>query len=158
MGEGGGRDRIYHFRGRSEHNLDEKGRLNIATRFREVLRKQYDERLMVTPWRSCLKAYPLPRWEELEMALLAEGKKQPHLISMVRYMMGGVVECALDKQGRILLPQNLREECGLVRDVMVSGMLTYFEIWDKETWEKENRPSDEQFSNFEQTQLELGFF
>ncbi|MEW6500153.1 MAG: division/cell wall cluster transcriptional repressor MraZ [Thermodesulfobacteriota bacterium] len=158
MSEGSVRSPIHHFRGRSEHALDEKGRLNIATRFREVLRKQYDERLMITPWRNCLKAYPLPQWEELEMTLRAEGKKQPELINLIRYMIGGVFETSLDKQGRILLPPNLREESKIERDVVVNGMITYFEIWDKATWEAMSRPSAENFQTMEQTLLELGLF
>lgn len=158
MSEGSVRSPIHHFRGRSDHALDEKGRLNIATRFREVLRRQYDERLMITPWHNCLKAYPLPQWEEMEMTLLAEGRKQPHLINLIRYMIGGVVEASLDKQGRVLLPPSLREESKIEKDVVVNGMITYFEIWDKTTWEKVNKPSTENFQNFEQTLLELGLF
>ncbi|MFH7321562.1 division/cell wall cluster transcriptional repressor MraZ [Desulfurivibrio sp. D14AmB] len=158
MAENSLRSPIYHFRGRSEHTMDEKGRLSIATRFREVLRQQYDERLMITPWNSCLKAYPLPQWEEMELKLLAEGKKQPHQIKLVRYMIGGVVECALDKQGRVLLPPNLRAESGLEKEVVVTGMINYFEIWDKATWEKINKPTGENFIEFEQTLLELGLF
>jgi len=149
---------VHHFRGRSEHTLDGKGRLNIATRFRDVLRKQYDERLMVMPWNSCLKAYPMPTWEELEVSLMAEGRKHPQQVKLIRYMIGGVVECSLDRQGRILLPPNLREECGLSKDVVVNGMISYFEIWDKANWEQINRPSGEQFADFEQTLLELGLF
>lgn len=149
---------INHFRGRSEHVLDAKGRLNIATRYREVLRRQYDERLMITPWKNCLRAYPLPQWEELEMALLAEGKKQPGMLNLIRYMIGGVVECSLDKQGRILLPPNLRADCSIDKDVVVNGMITHFEIWDKATWEQDNRPSEEHFKTFEQTLLEMGLF
>lgn len=152
------RNPLHHFRGRSEHALDEKGRLNIATRFRDVLRNQYDDRLMITPWHNCLKAYPLPQWEELEMTLLAQGKKQPEMIKLVRYMIGGVEECALDKQGRILLPAPLRDERSIKKDVVVNGMITYFEIWNKETWELENRPTPESFADFEQALLEMGLF
>ncbi|MBU0730687.1 MAG: division/cell wall cluster transcriptional repressor MraZ [Proteobacteria bacterium] len=149
---------VNHFRGRSDHALDGKGRLNIATRFREVLNVQYDERLMITPWKNCLKAYPVTQWEAMEMALRAEGKKQPAMINLIRYMIGGVVECSLDKQGRILLPPKLREDCRIQREVVVNGMITYFEIWDKETWEVENKPTEDNFQNFEQTLLELGLF
>lgn len=158
LSEHGGRSPINHFRGRSDHGLDTKGRLSIPSRFREVLRRQYDERLMITPWNKCLKAYPLPQWEELEMTLRAEGRKQPHLVRMIRYMVGGVIECSLDRQGRILLPPKLREDCSLVKDVVVSGMITYFEIWDKQLWEEENQPADNHFHDFEQTLLELGLF
>lgn len=147
---------INHFRGRSEHTLDGKGRLNIPTRFREVLRRQYDERLMVVPWNNCLKAYPLPQWEEVEMTLLATGKKQPDMVKMVRFMLGGVVECSLDKNGRILLPAKVRDDCRLEKDILVSGMITYFEIWDKLTWEKVNQPTGDDFDNFEQNLLDIG--
>jgi len=158
MNEGIVKSPVNHFRGRSEHALDEKGRLNIATRFREVLRRQYDERLMITPWHNCLKAYPLPQWEEMEMTLRAEGKKNPNMVKLIRFMVGGVVECGLDKQGRVLLPPNLRTDCGLDKEVVVNGMITYFEIWNKKTWEADNKPSGDNFQNFEQTLLELGLF
>jgi MraZ protein len=147
------------FRGRSEHNLDGKGRLNIPTRFREVLRRQYkDSRLMVFPWLNCLKAYPMARWEELELSLLNTGKKQPETIKMVRYMVGGVVECSLDKQGRILLPAKMRTDCGIDKEILVSGMISYFEIWDQATWETDNQPSAEDFRTFELNLLESGLF
>lgn len=158
MNDGIVKSPVNHFRGRSEHALDEKGRLNIATRFREVLRRQYDERLMITPWHNCLKAYPLPQWEEMEMTLRAEGKKNPNMVKLIRFMVGGVVECGLDKQGRVLLPPNLRSDCGLDKEIVVNGMITYFEIWNKKTWEADNKPSGDNFQNFEQTLLELGLF
>ncbi|MDH5524383.1 MAG: division/cell wall cluster transcriptional repressor MraZ [Desulfobulbaceae bacterium] len=149
---------VCHLRGRSEHALDAKGRLNIATRFRDALRRQADERLMVTPWHKCLRAYPLPHWEELEMTLLAQGQKRPETVKLIRYMIGGAVECTLDKQGRIQLPVGLRDDIGVTKDVVVNGMITYFEIWDKGVWEVENKPSAENFQNFEQVLLEMGLF
>lgn len=150
---------LHNFRGRSEHNLDGKGRLNIPTRFREVLSRQYqDGRLMIFPWQNCLKAYPMARWEELELSLLNTGKKLPETIKMVRYMVGGVVECPLDKQGRVLLPGKMRADCALEKEILVSGMISYFEIWDKATWEAENKPSAEDFRSFELNLLESGLF
>lgn len=148
---------VNHFRGRSGHTLDEKGRINIPTRFREVLRREADERLMVTPWHNCLKVYPLPQWEEIEMTLREEGKKKknPHMLNLIRYMIGGVEECAMDKQGRVLLPPKLRAECGIGKGVVVNGMITYFEIWDQEKWEEAYRPFKENVHELEQTLLEL---
>ncbi len=153
------RGAVHNFRGRSEHNLDDKGRLNIPTRFREVLRRRYkDNLLMVSPWQNCLKAYPLAQWEKLELNLLDTSKKQPETIKMVRYVVGGVVECPLDKQGRILLPGKMRTDSGVAREILVSGMISYFEIWDKTTWETENQPSVEDFRSFELNLLEIGLF
>ena len=60
------------FEGNSEHSLDPKGRLNIPTRFREVLRDVYGtDMLKITLWKDCLRAYPLPEWEDLMRKLNA---------------------------------------------------------------------------------------
>ena len=158
MVEGSVKEPVCRFRSRSEHVLDAKGRLNIATRFREALRNQGDERLMLTPWRNCIRAYSLPEWEELELALTAQGQKSPEKLKLIRYMIGGAEECVLDKQGRILLPATLREDCRIKKEVVVSGMIAYFEIWDKEVWEAESKPTDDDFRNFEQVLLETGQF
>ena len=138
-----------HFRGRSEHSLDGKGRLNIPTRFREVLGVRYDDRLMVYPWNKCLKVYPLFQWEEMESQLDERQKVQPDLRKMIRYIIGGVVECPLDKQGRILLPPKLREEGGINKEVVITGVRTYFEIRDKQIWEADNKFSTAEFENFD---------
>lgn len=158
MGEGSVKNPGCRFRSRSEHVLDAKGRLNIATRFRDALRSHGDERLMVTPWRNCIRAYSLPQWEELEVALTAQGQKSPEKLKLIRYMIGGAEECVLDKQGRILLPATLREDCRIKKEVVVSGMIDYFEIWDKEVWEAESKPTVDDFQNFEQVLLETGRF
>ena len=149
-------DPTNHFRGRSEHSLDGKGRLNIPTRFREVLRLQYDDRLMVTPWLKCLKVYPVLQWEKMEIQLLEHLQDQPDMKKMIRYMIGGVVECPLDKQGRILLPPKLREEGGINKEVVITGVMTYFEILDKQTWEADNKPSTADFESFEVSLLKSG--
>lgn len=148
---------VNHFRGRSDHSLDEKGRINVPTRFRDVLRRQEDDRLMVTPWHNCLKVYPLPQWEEIEMTLREEGKKKknPNMINLIRYMIGGVEECCLDKQGRILLSPKLRADCGINKGIVINGMITYFEIWDKDKWEEAYQPFRENVQELEQTLLEL---
>ena len=158
MDEASVKNPVCRFRSRSEHVLDAKGRLNIATRFRESLRSQGDERLMLTPWRNCIRAYSLPEWEDLELALTAQGQKSPEKLKLIRYMIGGAEECVLDKQGRILLPATLREDCRIKKEVVVTGMIAYFEIWDKEVWEAESKPTGEDFYNFEQVLLETGRF
>ena len=158
MVEGSVKNPVCRFRSRSEHVLDAKGRLNIATRFREALRNQGDERLMLAPWRDCIRAYSLPEWEELEMSLTAQGPKSPEKLKLIRYLIGGAEECVLDKQGRILLSPTLREGCRIKKEVVVNGMIAYFEIWDKEVWEAESKPTVDDFHIFEQVLLETGRF
>ena len=136
------------FRSRSEHSLDSKGRLNIPSRFREVLREVYTETLMVTNWQNCLKAYPVSEWEKMEEKLLDREQIQPGLGRFIRYLISGVTECPLDKQGRILLSPTLRSEIGIQREVVLNGMLDHFEIWDREAWQLETRQTRESFAEF----------
>ncbi|KPK00199.1 MAG: hypothetical protein AMJ60_02345 [Desulfobacterales bacterium SG8_35] len=144
------------FRSRSEHTLDTKGRLNIPSRFRDVLQGQTNEGLMVTNWHKCLKAFPVDVWERIETTLLVQGKKQPGMDSFRRYVISGVAECSLDRQGRILLPPTLRTDFDLKKDVVLNGMLDHFEIWDKAAWEKERKLTRDKFSDFEQSLSALG--
>jgi MraZ protein len=144
------------FRSRSEHTLDSKGRLNIPSRFRDVLQRNDQEILMVTNWHKCLKAFPAKIWEHIETTLLVQGKKRLGMDSFRRYVISGVAECALDKQGRILLPPTLRADFDLKKDVVLNGMLDHFEIWEKTAWEKERKQTRDTFSDFEQSLSALG--
>ena len=145
----------HRFRSRSEHTLDEKGRLNIPTRFREVLQNVYTENLMVTNWDKCLKAFPVSEWKKVEDKLISEAAKNG-LSGLFRYVISGVVECPLDKQGRIHLPNSMRAEFGLNKDVVLNGMLEHFEIWDKTSWVDETRRTRDKFKDYEQGLASLG--
>ncbi|PID72860.1 MAG: division/cell wall cluster transcriptional repressor MraZ [Desulfobulbus propionicus] len=146
----------YRFRSRSEHALDAKGRLNIPTRFREVLREVYTETLVVTNWDKCLRAYPVSEWESFEEKLIVQGQSQPGFGDFVRYVISGVTECALDKQGRILIQPTLRAEFGIEKEVVLNGMLRHFEIWDKAAWDAEKRKTRERFADFSSGLSSLG--
>lgn len=144
------------FRSRSEHNLDAKGRLNIPSRFREVLRGSYTENLVVTNWEKCLKAYPVEEWKKVEEILLSQARNISGFSNFVRYVISGVIECSLDKQGRILLPGNLRAEFSIGSEVVLVGMLDHFEIWDRGAWGDETRRTRDKFKDFEQGLSSLG--
>lgn len=137
------------FRSRSEHNLDEKGRLNIPSRFRDVLRRNAPETLMITNWHNCLKAYPVQTWGIIENKLMKEAKNQAGMAPFVRYVISGLTECPLDKQGRILLPLSLRTGFAIKKEVVLNGMLDHFEIWDREAWETEAQRARDNFQNFD---------
>ncbi|HHD64847.1 MAG TPA: division/cell wall cluster transcriptional repressor MraZ [Desulfobulbaceae bacterium] len=144
------------FRSRSEHSLDTKGRLNIPSRFREVLREVYTETVVVTNWQKSLKAFPLEEWERLEEKLISKGRMQPGMGDFVRYVISGVTVCPLDKQGRILLPATLRSEFGFTKEVVLNGMLEHFEIWDKSAWQLETQRTRERFTDFDSGLSSLG--
>ncbi len=124
-------------RGKFRHSLDEKGRLSLPSKFREVLRVKYGtESLVITNIPECLVVYPIFEWKKIEETLtkLPFGMKAAK--EFLRYFLGSAEECEPDKQGRILIPQYLREEFQLDREVTLLGMLSYFEIWNPQALEE----------------------
>ena len=136
------------FRGSSDHVLDAKGRLNIPSRFKKVLSEQYSEDLVVTRWESCLKIYPAECWEVQEDKLLEKAEANPELERHIRYVVGGVTECTLDKQGRILLPAVERKRFHIAKKVVLQGMVDHFEVWDQEAWQRETDSAQQDFGAY----------
>lgn len=118
------------FRGRFNHIIDSKGRLNFSAKFREVLTNNYEEKLIVVKYYQCLRGYPLSEWIAFEKAKSQQYRNQAQEDTL-RMVLGSLAECGFDKQGRILIPQNLREYAGLNREVVLIGMFRKIEIWDK---------------------------
>lgn len=144
------------FRSRSEHSLDPKGRLNVPTRFREVLHQYGSADLMITSWGSHLRAYPASEWQIIEDKLLSKGREEANLAGFIRHVVSGISECSLDKQGRLLIPAPLRAEVGISKDVVLNGMLEFVEIWDKDAWLAEFSRTREQFDQYSTSLAKLG--
>ncbi len=136
------------FRGRSAHVLDAKGRLSIPARFRDVLKANYDSKLVVTNLPSCLAAYPFEEWRLIEEQFARYSFGPPDIIAFKRYFLGAAVECPVDGQGRILIPASLRKEAELDREVVLSGMLNFFEIWSKDRLDAELAQTRDNFDKF----------
>jgi MraZ protein len=99
---------------------------------------------MVAPWKTHLRAYRMAEWEALETKLLTQGGEHG-IADFVRYAVGGVVECAVDKQGRIRLPPELRLDANLTKEVALTGMMDWIEICDKDTSQAEIDATRENF-------------
>jgi len=125
------------FRGRSAAKLDPKGRLRIPGKFREVLQKHYTDALVISKREQCLVAYPPEKWAEMENKASSLSQFNSQHRSFVRQFISGAEICEFDAQGRILIPPLLREELNLGQDVILVGMLTTFEIWDKAGYDRQ---------------------
>lgn len=134
-----------YFRGQSLHYLDDKGRLRIPTRFREVLQKSYTDALLLTMMGDCLVAFPPEAWQKIEEKALELSQIQPQQRAFVRYVISSAVECEFDKQGRILIPPVLRERAEIEKEAFLAGMLTNFEIWAKPKWDEQLKWGKENF-------------
>ncbi|MCP5143786.1 MAG: division/cell wall cluster transcriptional repressor MraZ [Gammaproteobacteria bacterium] len=124
------------FRGFNSASVDNKGRLAVPVRLRERLTAGDVNLLILTlnPWDRCLWLYPLREWELIEDKLkaLSDFDKQSRRTKQI--LRGYATECALDAQGRILIPADLRSFAGISSQVVVSGQGNKCEIWDKDSW------------------------
>ena len=126
------------FRGRNDLAIDDKGRIMLPIKFREALSKKDETTLILTNIDDCLKAYPTTVWSEIEQKILLRPDRTNAERNFKRFFLGGVQECPLDKQGRILVPQSLRKYAGLEKDVAIIGLTSHFEIWNIDRYEKTN--------------------
>lgn len=118
--------------GEYQHNLDSKGRLFIPARLREELGNVFYVTISMD---KCLSAYSAESWQELcgkvdAMPYVKQRKMRP--------LFAYAAKCELDTQGRILLPQNLRQFAGLCKNVTVVGCNNHAELWDSDEWNAVN--------------------
>jgi MraZ protein len=111
-----------------EHSLDAKGRLSIPAKLREELG---DIIYVTLSTEKCLSAYSMESWNNLMEKIKAMPKLKQ---KKMRPLFSHAATCDIDGQGRILLPQNLRDFAGLTKDVTVVGAGETAEFWDKDTW------------------------
>ncbi|MBI3185520.1 MAG: division/cell wall cluster transcriptional repressor MraZ [Myxococcales bacterium] len=123
------------FRGVYEHQIDGKGRTSFPARLRETLLGAYDERLILTTaLDSCLHAYPVREWEQLESALAKRNPMEPGVKTLMRLYVASAQECQIDKLGRVLIPPALRAHAQLEKEVVWAGMVRVIELWSKQGW------------------------
>jgi MraZ protein len=141
------------FRGRYEHAIDSKGRISIPSKFREILTEKYDDRLVITNFDHCLVAFPYEEWSVLEQKVnsLSLVKKEAKT-----FFYSSAIDCMIDKQGRLLIPQTLRDYANLQRDVILVGEGKKIEIWAKERWEEVVKRAQEEFDQISDTLASLG--
>lgn len=129
------------FYGEYQHTVDPKGRVIIPSKFREGLGEKF---IITKGLDNCLFAYSSDEWSNLETKLRTLPFTDKDVRAFIRFFFSGATECEVDKQGRILIPQNLREHAGLDKDIYVIGVSTRVEVWDKSKWE--NYTSDDNVS------------
>jgi MraZ protein len=123
------------FRGVTHINLDAKGRMAFPSRYRERLQSLCDGQLVVTVDPDhCLLIYPLPEWETIEQKLVRLPSLNRTARRLQRLLIGHATEAELDGNGRILVPQPLREFAGMDKRTVLIGQGHKFELWDEQTW------------------------
>ena len=116
--------------GKFQHTIDNKGRLFIPSRLREKFGKGF---FVTISWETCLTIYSIERWESAEEKL--RSMSQTAQMEM-RSIFSNAVYLEPDAQGRVVLPQNLREHVGLKKEVTIIGTGLYVQIWDTDKYKQ----------------------
>lgn len=119
------------FIGEFTHNLDEKGRMALPAKFRPKLK---GSAIITRGLDACLFVFTAEEWKKLAEKLVSLPITQANSRAFVRLMLAGATDVEIDKQGRILVPDYLREYAGLAKEVVVTGLYNRIEIWGSERW------------------------
>ena len=146
------------FRGQFVHSIDAKGRTSLPARFREVLLDGGARAFILTPalFDPCLHLYPMRGWEEFEKRIAALPRFDPHVVRLKRMYVSAAVECELDRTGRVLVPQPLRERAELDKDVLWAGAGQLLELWSKTRWEQAHAMTEPEQAEFKRRMEQLG--
>lgn len=119
------------FIGEYRHSLDDKGRLAIPIKFREDLESGA---IVTRGLDGCLYVYTTAEWQKLADKLAAMPMSQSNSRAFARLMLAGAMDVAIDKQGRIILPDYLRAYAGIKKNLVVAGLYNHLELWDEKAW------------------------
>lgn len=139
--------------GEYSHNLDEKGRLAIPKKFRTdlaagaVVTKGLDR---------CLFLYTKEKWEKWVEKLSALPLAQSNSRAFGRFMLASAMDVSLDKQGRIILPEYLRNFAGFKKTVVVAGLYNRLELWDEDKWAEYKAKTEIESTEIAEKMVDLG--
>ena len=142
------------FMGEYNHTIDAKGRLIVPAKFREILGDNF---IVTKGLDGCLFVYPNDEWTRFEEKLKSLPLTNKNARQFTRFFLAGAAACEVDKQGRILLPQVLREFASLEKDVVLVGVASRIEIGSRERWDESMNTYDGDMDEVAENMESLGF-
>jgi MraZ protein len=141
------------FIGEYSHNIDDKGRLAIPSKFRVKL----SEGAVVTRGLdNCLFLYPKNEWEKIAEKLAAMPMTQANARAFARLMLAGAMDVDIDKQGRLVLPAYLRQYAKLINNTVITGLYNRIEIWEASAWRKYQDAAEKDSNEIAEKLVDLG--
>lgn len=141
------------FIGEYTHSVDSKNRLFVPTKFQKDLKQGI---VVTRGLDSCLFVFTLKAWEEIATKLKSMPLTNQNSRAFARLMLAGAMEVKLDKQGRMLIPQYLKEFASLSKETVLAGLFDRIEIWNKESWEKYKKQTEKDSNKIAENLTELG--
>ncbi|MDA9462459.1 Cell division protein MraZ [Enterococcus mundtii 3F] len=139
--------------GEFRHNIDAKGRLIVPSKLREELGEQF---VLTRGLDGCLFGYPMSEWNELESKLNDMPLAKKDARTFVRFFYSAATECELDKQGRINIPNTLRNYATITKECVIVGVSNRIEIWDETKWQEFSEAAEENFDEIAENMIDFG--
>lgn len=139
--------------GEFKHNLDLKGRIAVPIKFRPKLS---GGAIITKGLDRCLFMFNQKDWEVLAQKIISLPIVQSNSRAFSRLMLGGAMDVEIDKQGRILIPDYLREYAGLKKEAVIAGLYNRIEIWDSESWKQYKSKTESESEEIAEKLSELG--
>lgn len=144
------------FYGEYEHAIDQKGRLILPARFRDVAKDNGIEKFFLTRGLDrCIFMFSENEWvaQEQKFRSMSFTKQESRVFN--RMFFSGASDVVPDKQGRFIIPIYLKDFAGIGREVMVIGVSNRIEIWDQSIWKEFYQKSKNSFENVAENILDL---
>lgn len=141
------------FIGEYQHLIDEKGRLAIPVKFRE---RVGSGAVVTRGLDNCLFVFPMDEWKKLAEKLASLPLSQSNSRAFARLMLAGAMDMEVDRQGRVVVPEYLRRYAKLGKDVVVAGLYSRIEIWNRKAWEKYKTRTEKDSNDIAEKMGELG--
>jgi MraZ protein len=143
------------FIGEYLHSIDLKKRMAVPSKFRADLKNKV---VVTRGLDKCLFVYPMKVWEDLagKLGTLPVGESATR--SFIRLMLAGAVDVDVDKQGRILIPDFLKDYAGLGKNVIVAGIYNRLEIWDEKKWKEYKKKAEKNTDEIAEQLGKLGVY
>lgn len=131
-----------------ECKIDDKGRLKLPLALIKHLESTEDKTFVIkrSVFQNCLEVYPMNPWEKLMAKINKLNRFVKKNADFIRLFTAGVKTVEMDKADRILVPKDLKVFSGLEKEVVISGVGEFFEIWDKEAYEVNIAENQEDFT------------
>jgi MraZ protein len=142
------------FMGEYLHSVDIKGRISMPSKFRELLGETF---IVTRGLDGCLFVYTREEWNNIERKLKELPFTQKDARAFTRFFFSGACECEIDKQGRVVVPQTLRDFASIDKEVVIIGVSTRVEIWSVEKWNTYTNDSSISFEEIAEKMADLGF-
>lgn len=142
------------FMGTYYNSIDPKNRMIVPSKHRELLGGKC---VLTKGFDKCLYIYAPADWEKQVEKISGLPESDPKIRAFIRHFCANASECEFDKQGRILIPQELKDYAGIEKDLVTMGAMKKVEIWSKEIWEAPTNENKMETSEFADTLVEYKF-